>query len=332
MSAEQNKGNRLSHVLGWFRRGRTGVNIQPDLSSVSVEQRELPFSFESFSAGKTSKKPDLLQRNEDRWVATPHYISVIDGATANPPISLEGHSSGEYAAIVIARLLETAKPGMYGQELVNYISAGFKQALDTLPSEDAARLRDAPYAKPYASFAAASIIDDKVVITQLGDVGFRINGGKVYDNPKEIDDIHTRMRVEAINEARRRNPTLTTEELLEIGKNTILQSLRDQVQNYQNRPDQNLGYGVIDGQPVDPKFVRVYGFDARAINTLEMFSDGYFKVGDQSTIQSWEQAFREVEVEDPYKIGKYPTVKGSTEDIFTDDRTVVIAKFQTSKL
>ncbi len=298
-------------------------------ASLSIDRKEFEnFSLESFSLGKTAKRPELSQRNEDRYIANDHYISVIDGATANPPISLEGHSSGEYAAIIISRVMESVRPGMYGQELINYISVRFQQALDTLPAEDVARLREAPYAKPYASFAAATLLDDRVIITQLGDVGFRRNGGEVYDNAKEIDNIHTRMRIKAINETRRRNPDLTTEELLNIGKKVILQSLKDQVQNYQNRPDQHLGYGTIDGQPVDPKFIRVFEFNAKDISTLEMFSDGYFKIGSQPTIQAWEEGFREVEAEDPYKIGRYPTVKGSTEDIFTDDRTVVIARFK----
>jgi hypothetical protein len=38
----------------------------------------------------------------------------------------------------------------------------------------------------------------------------------------------------------------------------------------------------------------------------------------------WEAAFAEVERVDPEKIGRYPSVKGSSARMHTDDRTVVI--------
>jgi hypothetical protein len=62
-------------------------------------------------------------------------------------------------------------------------------------------------------------------------------------------------------------------------------------------------------------------FPVKDVEQLELFSDGYFKCGDDFGIASWEEAFREVEEADPHKIGPYMSTKGTTSSAYTDDRT-----------
>ena len=57
------------------------------------------------------------------------------------------------------------------------------------------------------------------------------------------------------------------------------------------------------------------------VDLLELFSDGYFKLGEGFGVAAWERAFAEVEAEDPHKIGRYMSTKGTTPTILTDDRT-----------
>jgi hypothetical protein len=57
------------------------------------------------------------------------------------------------------------------------------------------------------------------------------------------------------------------------------------------------------------------------VETIELFSDGYFKLGDGFGVAAWEQAFREVEAEDLHKIGRYMSTKGTTATVLTDDRS-----------
>jgi hypothetical protein len=63
---------------------------------------------------------------------------------------------------------------------------------------------------------------------------------------------------------------------------------------------------------------RVARADARSV---ELWSDGYFRPGDGFGVDAWERAFAAVEAEDPAKIGRYPSVKGSLGAVKADDRT-----------
>lgn len=285
------------------------------------------FRVESFSQGKKAKGNRRNRANEDRVVVTDDYLAVVDGATANPPIPINGMTSGEFASDTIARSLRNAPKGLSGKPLVDHVTREFQQELDGLPNETKEALRQNPHAKPYASMAVASVADETTTVTQVGDVGFRVNGGPTQDNPKDIDRIHAQQRVRAIQEAQRADPRLSTDELRKIGAEAIRPSLQRQPQDLQNKPQHPLGYGAIDGTPVHSQFIKSHPpIPTDEIDTLEIYSDGYFKPGEKPTIRSWEQSFREVEKEDPEKTGKYASVKGSTDKTHTDDRTILIAK------
>ena len=93
--------------------------------------------------------------------------------------------------------------------------------------------------------------------------------------------------------------------------------------NFQNVSGRNLGYGGLDGFPVPDCYIDTRSYDMNEIESMELFSDGYFKLGDAFGIEAWEQGFREVEEVDPHKIGMYLSTKGTTSAALTDDRTYV---------
>ena len=93
---------------------------------------------------------------------------------------------------------------------------------------------------------------------------------------------------------------------------------------YQNTTTSPLGYAVLDGSAVPMELVRVFDRPRASLHTIELFTDGYFEPGATPDVAAWEAAFEEVERVDPEKIGRYPSVKGSTPEAWTDDRTVVI--------
>jgi hypothetical protein len=72
------------------------------------------------------------------------------------------------------------------------------------------------------------------------------------------------------------------------------------------------------------ELVRVEDRPRASVQTVELFTDGYFELGATPDVAAWEAAFAEVERVDPEKIGRYASVKGSTPGTWTDDRTVVI--------
>lgn len=90
---------------------------------------------------------------------------------------------------------------------------------------------------------------------------------------------------------------------------------------FQNVTEPVLGYGGIDGFAVPDRFIETRSYRLAEIDTIELFSDGYFKPGSGFGIASWEAAFAEVEAEDVHKIGRHMSTKGTTATQLTDDRT-----------
>jgi hypothetical protein len=90
---------------------------------------------------------------------------------------------------------------------------------------------------------------------------------------------------------------------------------------FQNVTEPVLGYGGIDGFAIPSRFVETRSYALAEIETIELFSDGYFKPGSQFGVASWEAAFAEVEAEDVHKIGRYMSTKGTTASQLTDDRS-----------
>jgi len=97
--------------------------------------------------------------------------------------------------------------------------------------------------------------------------------------------------------------------------------------DFQNVTAPVLGYGGLDGFAVPPRFVETRSYALQDIETIELFSDGYFKLGDGFGVAAWEEAFRMVEAEDPHKIGRYMSTKGTTELALTDDRSYLGIRF-----
>jgi hypothetical protein len=81
-----------------------------------------------------------------------------------------------------------------------------------------------------------------------------------------------------------------------------------------------LGYGVIDGTPVPPAFVKTYTFPSADVQTLELFTDGYPALPATASIAAYEALYSQIQQEDPYRYQAYPATKTS------DDRTVLIAR------
>jgi hypothetical protein len=91
--------------------------------------------------------------------------------------------------------------------------------------------------------------------------------------------------------------------------------------DFQNVTERELGYGGLDGFAVPPRFVETRSYALADVETIELFSDGYFKLGEGFGVAAWEQAFRDVENEDLHKIGRYMSTKGTTSAALTDDRS-----------
>jgi hypothetical protein len=97
---------------------------------------------------------------------------------------------------------------------------------------------------------------------------------------------------------------------------------------FANNTASPLSYAVLDGLEIPPPLVHVFDRPRATVRSIELFTDGYFKTGATPTLSDWEAAFTEVERDDPEKVGRYPSVKGSSARMRTDDRTVLIIQLQ----
>jgi hypothetical protein len=96
---------------------------------------------------------------------------------------------------------------------------------------------------------------------------------------------------------------------------------------YQNDASTVLGYACLDGFDVPESLIHIERIPRRDVHTIEIFSDGYFKMGRDFGVASWETAFAEAEREDPAKVLLYPSPKGSTATTWADDRTYLGIRF-----
>ncbi len=114
-------------------------------------------------------------------------------------------------------------------------------------------------------------------------------------------------------------PHVPRADILHLLRNGIVGAQGD----YQNTTDSVLGYACLDGFTVPRSLMQVSTIAARGVETLELFTDGYFDVGAEASLASWEARHAEVEKEDPAKVGKFRSTKGSVPGRWSDDRTYV---------
>jgi hypothetical protein len=105
---------------------------------------------------------------------------------------------------------------------------------------------------------------------------------------------------------------------------TLIGGLREQ-SRYVNRVHP-LGFPSLNGFPIPPGFLVQFDRDKDMIDTIELFSDGYFGCAERPEIDSWEERIRRIEAEDPDKVGVCPSTKGSGDGRFTDARTILILR------
>lgn len=137
------------------------------------------------------------------------------------------------------------------------------------------------------------------------------------DLPTSTPEIRDRIEARAMAVNREALPDVPEAELLKLIHHGIVNGQG----SFQNVTDRALGYGVIDGFDVPSRFIERMSVPLAEIETVELFSDGYFSQPSAFGISAWEAEFDRVEAEDPHKIGRYMSTKGTTETALTDDRT-----------
>ncbi|MFH1506130.1 MAG: hypothetical protein ABIE94_04060 [archaeon] len=249
-------------------------------------------------------RKQVSKRNEDAYGYDGKTFVVADGVTDKSGERYNKKTGGEIAAnIVVKRCLASSKNG---RALVKELNAEVKKVYKKLCP---AALKDWRY-RFAAVFCCARIVGKDLVMTQVGNVGFRVNGGKIYKEDELVSSITGHLRSFYIQK---------TGDIK--GAREYMMPLLVEQFKLHNDPKHVLGFGVIEGLSTPAKFIKTYKFPLKNIKTLEIFTDGYYDVPKVSTVKAWEELHKQVNKLDPYKYKKYKSTKSE------DDRTVMIVRF-----
>jgi hypothetical protein len=243
--------------------------------------------------------------NEDYFLYSDSCFVVVDGATDKSGRKYDGKTGGELVSRLVAD--ECIATDMNGIDLVSHLNGKVSEMYKSLGIEK--EISDAKM-RFTCGFICVRLTGQQVIVTYLGDLGFRINGKDVYQEKKQVDEDNANERLRYI---------LETGDI-EGSRAHILPQIIKQFE-FQNNPDHPLGFGVIDGTSTPDKYVKVFEYDIGNVNLIELFSDGYFAVPKGNSIDEWEHSWATVEREDPYKYIKYKSTKT------TDDRLIMRVQF-----
>ncbi|MEK7557224.1 MAG: protein phosphatase 2C domain-containing protein [Patescibacteria group bacterium] len=254
---------------------------------------------EHISYGKVSeeKNEDFLGYNDTTFVVT-------DGASDKSGELYDGKTGGYIASrLTVEKCLASSATGEDLARELNNALADLYQKINLRALENS-------FYRFACSVVCARLQGAELVVTQVGDVAFRVNGEKVYTNYILLDELSSSLRAHYIE--------LTGDV---AGSRDFIMPLLKEQHRYPNTTHSPLSYGDIDGTPTPPQFVKSFSFPLQDVKTLEIFTDGYFDLPPEVSLEAWEKVHQQVEAEDPYKTKEYKSTSPK------DDRTVMVVRW-----
>jgi len=316
---------------------------------------------EAFTEAKDRARP---KSNEDRIVIlADRAYAVADGATDKSGKRWNGKTGGQIAAETVARtVMELAladAPAPSGRDLIDRIASAIRAHYVALGIDDEAAADQR--ARFGTTLALALAIPGGWRLYRVGDSGIRLNGSELLLEESGLDPIYGEFRAVLwrrfaaqglpVDEIDRRSRLRLVEGAAHTSEDSALvagardeaigraktrfpgidagdvRSLLDRglarQSDYRDR-DHPLGYGPLDGWPIADRFIHVEDRPADAVRSIELFTDGYYGVAEGATVASWESWLAMVEREDPHRIGRFASTKGSAPGRNADDRSIII--------
>ncbi|MCC6717445.1 MAG: protein phosphatase 2C domain-containing protein [Acetobacteraceae bacterium] len=314
-------------------------------------------------AATTSRDPAHAEANEDAIVILPgRAYAVIDGVSDRTGARYDGELSGRHAARLVAGTLERLLPGPPppAESIVPTLTATLHEAY--LRHATLAAAQADWGARLCCTLALALHDGPRLHLVLVGDSGIRLNGREVLQATKDLDRITATLRSHAWHAVADPDPMLRDRIARQVAwhgtaqhpaphgldlaaiaaaaeaeciaalphvpradiAHLLSRGIVGAQGDYQNNPHSILGYGCLDGFAVPRTLLRIATLDTRTVETLELFTDGYFRPGATPGLAAWEQAHAEVEAEDPAKVGRWRSTKGSTPQRWADDRSYIL--------
>lgn len=267
---------------------------------------------EWYSASKTGD----TRSNEDCVVISPgfNFIAVVDGSSLAAGETLRGMSGGRFAASSIAQSVRDLPADIDSRSALSLITSNLQKDLRGACTEAG---RD-----PAQSLAAAAAViysHHRGEIWSVADCPFMVDG-KAFS---------TRLRVAEIRAMARK---YKIEELIATGKFTetqllendptpaiVAKELMPNSKIFANHPTSELGYGVINGNPIPDRHIRV--ISVGSAQEIVLASDGYPQVF--NSLAATERHLSEVVASDPLCYKENPQPKAVKSGRYYDDVSYV---------
>jgi hypothetical protein len=311
-------------------------------------------------AASFPRDPARPQANEDALVILPgRAYAVIDGVSDRVGTRYDGMLSGRYAARLVATTLERllAGPPPPVESIIPTLTATLNEAYRRHAMLEAAT---ADWRQRLACALALVLVDgEQTHLVLASDSGIRLNARQTFQHSMDLDRITATLRhhawhaipdpaqrdpaarrITAHGTAQPPAPPFTADQLAAIHEAAeaecaaslphvpradIARLLRHGIVgaqgDHQNNPESILGYPCLDGFPIPRQLYRIITLPSAGIDTIELFSDGYFAHPPTPGLAAWEAAHADVEAEDPHKIARWRSTKGSPPGGWTDDRS-----------
>lgn len=289
----------------------------------------------------------ILDKNEDAFHQSENMLILSDGATDKSGKLYSGKTGWEIISRIIVS--EAKKVWYNWEDLINYLNHKISEFYTENNVDITSWVNIFSW-----TLVLVRVTEGKIFVTQVWDSHFRINGKDIYKSEKIIDKVTSVLRQKFIlkfwenfvSQARdfilpilkiqnlyqnASDKVIFNEELLEFFYDKIRRNISGEfyIEDIfeQAKKDlhiyfwEDISYGVLDGINTPKRFVKEFEFDRNAVSSIEVFSDGYLDVPQNTDIQSWEKLQKEAQILDPFCYKKYPSTKSK------DDRTIIIKSF-----
>ena len=259
------------------------------------------------------------RRSEDGIVVTPDFIAVIDGSTSKSTrrchreLSLRRHSNGELAMLTVTAVIRKMKGNVSCQQFCSLATAALRSRYieDLLP-----HLAEHPEDRLAASCIVFSRLRRE--IWMIGDCQGLVGNASercemvLLENPKPSEQELAEQRAALITASPKPwDHFLTHDTAREAIIPRMLETMKQQ----------NNGYSVIDGFPVDMAHVKTFTLDFRPWEIV-LASDGYPFLC--PTLAESEERLAWQRENDPLNIGQFKATKAFTPGSNSfDDRAYI---------
>lgn len=309
----------------------------------------------TWSAFTASKYKSGQKLGDDVCLMIPHVMAAVFDGASRPQISPRtGVSAGRAASL-------SASLALASMQLEDTSSISAEEIFSRLNAEMRKQAKTLEFDVPIQTTAAIVFeYTDEIRVLVIGDTSVRINADKVLSQPLEVDAISIAARLAIWNcikshlgdagltELRARqtfvggvNKAIRDGIIQEDWGRQISSDLEGKVPKKYvpyldeflrqgieaqtqliNTTQHLLGYPILDGNELRGPILEEI-IPKSEVTSIEIFSDGYTKLPEGISLRDWEAAFQAENRTDPFRLHEYKGVKGTTDDEWCDDRTVI---------